>query len=193
MVEKDIIEAKYQEKKEKIEDEKEKFEEKVEDGKEKFSEKKEYGKNIADNMARDISRGMDELLVNMKSVQEIVDQKIKEYKKTKIETLDFDLLEDEEKYYIKVAVPGIEKENIEIEADDAELTIEATFTPFEEELIDVEEVKTLKSELKTGRCSNKIKFSTKIDVENISAKFTNGIVYITISKVQAPKYKVNVD
>ena len=38
-----------------------------------------------------------------------------------------------------------------------------------------------------------IRFETSIDIENITAKFSNGIIIVTIPKLIIPKHKVNVE
>ena len=118
MVEKDIIETKISEGKEKaeekIDEHKEKAEEKINYRKEKLNEKREQTKNMAGKMTEDLSRGFDDLQEGIKSIQKIIDQKIDDYKKATIHSLDVDLIETEEKYYLKVDVPGIEKEEIDL-------------------------------------------------------------------------------
>ena len=174
MVEKDIIETKISEGKEKaeekIDEHKEKAEEKINYRKEKLNEKREQTKNMAEKMTEDLSRGFDDLQEGIKSIQKIIDQKIDDYKKATIHSLDVDLIETEEKYYLKVDVPGIEKEEIE------------------------EEDKTvLISDIKQGKCSKSIRFSNNIEIDKISAKFNNGTVLITIPKLKTPKNKINVE
>lgn len=195
MVEKDIIETKISEGKEKaeekIDEHKEKAEEKINYRKEKLNEKREQTKNMAGKMTEDLSRGFDDLQEGIKSIQKIIDQKIDDYKKATIHSLDVDLIETEEKYYLKVDVPGIEKEEIDIEAGDKDISIVATFKPFIEE---IEEDKTvLISDIKQGRCSKSIRFSNNIEIDKISAKFNNGTVLITIPKLKTPKNKINVE
>lgn len=195
MVEKDIIETKISEGKEKaeekIDEHKEKAEEKINYRKEKLNEKREQTKNMAGKMTEDLSRGFDDLQEGIKSIQKIIDQKIDDYKKATIHSLDVDLIETEEKYYLKVDVPGIEKEEIDIEAGDKDISIVATFKPFTEE---IEEDKTvLISDIKQGRCSKSIRFSNNIEIDKISAKFNNGTVLITIPKLKTPKNKINVE
>jgi HSP20 family protein len=195
MVEKDIIETKISEGKEKaeekIDEHKEKAEEKINYRKEKLNEKREQTKNMAGKMTEDLSRGFDDLQEGIKSIQKIIDQKIDDYKKATIHSLDVDLIETEEKYYLKVDVPGIEKEEIDIEAGDKDISIVATFKPFTEE---IEEDKTvLISDIKQGKCSKSIRFSNNIEIDKISAKFNNGTVLITIPKLKTPKNKINVE
>lgn len=196
MVEKDIIETKISEGKEKaeekIDEHKEKAEEKINYRKEKLNEKKEQTKNMAGKMTEDLSRGFDDLQEGIKSIQKIIDQKIDDYKKATIHSLDVDLIETEEKYYLKVDVPGIEKEEIDIEAGDKDISIVATFKPFIEE-IEEEDKTVLISDIKQGRCSKSIRFSNNIEIDKISAKFNNGTVLITIPKLKTPKNKINVE
>lgn len=196
MVEKDIIETKISEGKEKaeekIDEHKEKAEEKINYRKEKLNEKREQTKNMAGKMTEDLSRGFDDLQEGIKSIQKIIDQKIDDYKKTTIHSLDVDLIETEEKYYLKVDVPGIEKEEIDIEAGDKDISIVATFKPYIEE-IEEEDKTVLISDIKQGRCSKSIRFSNNIEIDKISAKFNNGTVLITIPKLKTPKNKINVE
>ena len=195
MVEKDIIETKIDEHKEKaeekIDEHKEKAEEKINYRKEKLNEKREQTKNMAGKMTEDLSRGFDDLQEGIKSIQKIIDQKIDDYKKATIHSLDVDLIETEEKYYLKVDVPGIEKE-IDIEAGDKDISIVATFKPYTEE-IEEEDKTVLISDIKQGRCSKSIRFSNNIEIDKISAKFNNGTVLITIPKLKTPKNKINVE
>ena len=194
MVEKDIIETKISEGKEKaeekIDEHKEKAEEKINYRKEKLNEKREQTKNMAGKMTEDLSRGFDDLQDGIKSIQKIIDQKIDDYKKATIHSLDVDLIETEEKYYLKVDVPGIEKEEIDIEAGDKDISIVATFKPYIEE-IEEEDKSVLISDIKQGRCSKSI--SNNIEIDKISAKFNNGTVLITIPKLKTPKNKINVE
>lgn len=196
MVEKDIIETKISEGKEKaeekIDEQKEKAEEKINYRKEKLNEKREQTKNMAGKMTDDLSRGFDDLQEGIKSIQKIIDQKIDDYKKATIHSLDVDLIETEEKYYLKVDVPGIEKEEIDIEAGDKDISIVATFKPYIEE-IEEEDKTVLISDIKQGRCSKSIRFSNNIEIDKISAKFNNGTVLITIPKLKTPKNKINVE
>lgn len=197
MVEKDIIETKISEGKEKaeekIDEHKEKAEEKINYRKEKLNEKREQTKNMAGKMTEDLSRGFDDLQDGIKSIQKIIDQKIDDYKKATIHSLDVDLIETEEKYYLKVDVPGIEKEEIDIEAGDKDISIVATFKPYTEEIEEEEDKTVLISDIKQGKCSKSIRFSNNIEIDKISAKFNNGTVLITIPKLKTPKNKINVE
>ena len=186
MVDSDTIE-------EKISDKKEQFDEKFEEGKEKFDDKKEKSKNIADNVINDLYKSIDDFKENIKNMQKAADQKYTDYKKSTVQTLDIDLIETKDVYYIKAAVPGVEKEDVLIEAGDNDITIETTFKPYIEEFAEDETAEVISSSLKSGRCVKTIRFENSLDLENITAKFANGIVIVTIPKLIIPKHKVNVE
>lgn len=190
MSEKDTIEMNASTQEEEIHENVE--EEKVDEKKEKFNETIEKGQNIADKVANDLSKGVDEFFVNVKSAQKKLNDKVSDYKKSN-GTLSINLIEDSEKYYIKVATPGVNKEDIEIEAGDYELAIEVDFPSFNDEVEAEEDAKVLLEELKEGKCAKSITFDKQIDITEIKAAFNHGITIIEIPKVKAPKQKVTVE
>lgn len=200
MVEKDVLEEKVNEKKEKFDAKKEKVEEtideKINDKKDKFEETKEKGKVYSEKFVNDLNCTIDEFKDNLKSMQKYADEKINEYKNATISNLAVDLIESNDIYYLKVAVPGLTKDEIGIEAGDNDIVINATFKPFIEELEDVEDdedVIVIASELTKGKCSKTVRFENSIDVEKIKAKFSAGVVIITVPKLIIPKHKVTVE
>ncbi len=194
MVDSETIDAKFSEKEEEfteeeVADEKDKFGE----TKEKYEETKEKGKNIADNVINDLYKSIDEFRESIKNMQKNADQKYTDYKKATVQTLDIDLVETKDFYYIKAAVPGVEKEDVLIEASDNDITIETCFKPFIEEFEEEDEAEAIVSAIKSGKCEKTVRFENSIDITNISAKFANGIVTVTIPKLIIPKHKVNVE
>lgn len=177
----------------KISDKKEEFDEKKEETKEKYEETKEKGKNIADNVINDLYTSIDEFKEYIKNMQKTADKKYSEYKQSTVQTIDIDLIETKDTYFIKAAVPGASKEDVMIEAGDNDLTIEATFKPYIEEFEEEDEAEVIASSIKSGRCVKTVRFENSLDLENITAKFTNGIVVITIPKLIIPKHKINVE
>ena len=195
MVDSETIETKISDKKEEfdeqVEEENENFDDENEEIKDKFTEKKEKGKNIADNVINDLYTSIDEFKEYIRNMQKNADKKYSDYKKSTVQSIDIDFVETKDIYYIKAAVPGVDKEDILIEAGDNDITIETTFKPYIEEF--EEEAELIASSIKAGRCVKTVRFENSIDLENISAKFTNGIVLITIPKLIIPKHKVNVE
>ena len=195
MVDSETIETKISDKKEEIDEniEEDTFNEKEEEIKEKYEEKKEKGKNIADNVINDLNKTIEEIKDNIRNMQKTADQKYADYKKSTVQTLDIDLVETKDTYHIKAAVPGVEKEDILIEAGDNDITIETTFKPYIEDFAEEDEAESIVSAIKSGRCVKTVRFENSIDLENITAKFSNGIIIITIPKLIIPKHKINVE
>ena len=219
MVEKDVAEKKVDEKKENFDDEpvdsentrkRDKIGEKVDskyrekreklgEKREKFDEKKEKGKVYSDKFVNDLNCTIEEFKENFKNMQKYADEKINEYKNATVSNLAVDLIETEDTYYLKVAVPGLDKNEIDIEASDNDIVITAIFNPFVEELIDCKEIEgaedaeVIASELTVGKSSKTVRFENSIEVEKISAKYSNGIILISIPKLVIPKHKVTVE
>ena len=195
MEEKDIREEEINE--EEINESEEQFEEakenKSDEMKDKFEETKEKGKVYSEKFANDINNTIEELKLNLKNAQKYADEKINEYKNATVSNLAVDLVETDELYYLKVAVPGIAKEDVDVQVGDNDIVITATFKPLIEELEDIEDGNIIASELTTGRCSKTVRFENSVEVDNVKAKYNNGIVLITLPKLIIPKHKVTVE
>lgn len=177
----------------KIDEGREKVDTKIDEKKEKFNQRIDQSKNFADKMATDLSKGVDDLFLNVKSAQKSINNRINDYKKTLIKTLNINLIESKTTYYIKVSVPGISKDDVDINAGDYEINIQADFPVFTDEIPEDDNLEVIVEELEKGHCVKNITFEKKIDISNITAKFQNGVIFITIPKVQIPKQKINVE
>ena len=197
MVDEETIDTEFTEKEETVEDEineeKSKFDERKDETKEKIDETREKTKNIADNVINDLYKSIDEFRESIKNMQKSADQKYADYKKTTVQSIDIDLVETKDIYYIKAAVPGVEKEDVSIEAGDNDITIETCFKPYIEEFEEEDEAEVILSAIKSGKYVKTVRFENSIDLENITAKFSNGVVIVTIPKLIIPKHKVNVE
>ena len=204
MAKKDIPEEETGEKKEKFEEKEENTEtqsekeentetQSEEKEEETFDDAKEKTRIYSEKFTNDLNNTIEELKENFKYVQKYADEKINEYKNATVSNLAADLIETDEIYYLKVAIPGISKEDVEIEVGDNDIVITTTFKPFIEELEDVEDAKVIASELTYGRCSKTVRFENSIDIDNIKAKYNAGIVFITLPKLIIPKQKITVE
>ena len=216
MAKKDIPEEETEAKKEKFEEKEENTEPQSEEKKEEntetqsekeentetqseekeeetFDDAKEKTRIYSEKFTNDLNNTIEELKENFKYVQKYADEKINEYKNATVSNLAADLIETDEIYYLKVAIPGISKEDVEIEVGDNDIVITTTFKPFIEELEDVEDAKVIASELTSGRCSKTVRFENSIDIDNIKAKYNAGIVFITLPKLIIPKQKITVE
>ncbi|MCR5027339.1 MAG: Hsp20/alpha crystallin family protein [Methanobrevibacter sp.] len=199
MVEEDILEEKMNERKEKFKEQKEKVNEKTSEQKDRYEETKEKTRMYSDKISADLNKTLEDFKENFKNMQKLADDKINEYKNATVSNIAVDLVEFDDVYYLKAAVPGLSKEEVDIEASDNDIVISATFKPLIEELpelLGVEELenaKSIASELKSGKCSKTVRFENSIEPEKIKAKYSTGIIIITIPKLIIPKHKVTVE
>ena len=89
-------------------------------------------------------------------------------------------IEDKGKNYIvKAELPGIKKENLDIDLDKNYITINAK----KEEKKEEEDKSYRKSEFKYGEFSRTVYFQEEVDTEKTEAKMENGILEITVPKL----------
>lgn len=98
-----------------------------------------------------------------------------------------DVTADEKAYYLDMELPGFCEENVNIELDNKALTISSK---------ECKEAKKEKNEkkvyIKERRCmsfSRTFTLPDDIDAENITAAFKNGILTLTMPKIELPKPK----
>ena len=89
-----------------------------------------------------------------------------------------EIRENEKEYNVKVQLPGLNKEDIDIELSDNILTIRAEMK--QEEIKDEEKMHM--SEIAYGEYEKSIQFPEEIDVEHCSSEYKNGILTIMLAK-----------
>ncbi len=93
------------------------------------------------------------------------------------------LTEDEEKYYLRAELPGVQVNDLEITATGKNLTISG------ERKLDVEDsaAKYHRREREGGRFSRILSMPKEIDVERIEARMANGILTLRVPKAESAK------
>ncbi len=103
-----------------------------------------------------------------------------------------DLIEDEQKYYIIVELPGVSKEDVKISVNEERiLTIKG-----EKKSLSNENSSYLRTERLFGSFARNFALPENLDSEKISAKYNNGILEISLPKVEPPMPKeieINID
>lgn len=95
-----------------------------------------------------------------------------------------DIKETEKAFELDIDLPGFKKENVHAELQDGYLTVSANT---ETETEDKNEQGTyLRKERFTGSCSRSFYVGDDISEDDISAKFENGILKVTVPKKQLP-------
>ena len=93
-----------------------------------------------------------------------------------------DVKEYDDKYCVKVELPGIEKENINIDINKSSAKIEAKKEMHEEE--EDKKHKYHKSEFRYGNYSRTLYFPYEINVEKATADLKKGILELNLPKQQ---------
>ena len=92
------------------------------------------------------------------------------------------LKEDGEKYLLEAELPGIDKEEIILKANDDVLTIAVK----RDERIEKKDENYIMQERRYGSMSRSFYFDD-VDFEKVKAKFENGILYVTLPKLEGKK------
>jgi len=101
-------------------------------------------------------------------------------KETKGLTIPIDIKEFENEYKISVEVPGIKKENIEVELNKSCLKISAK----KEEEKEEKNKKYHKTEFAYGNYSRTIYFPKEVDINYSDATLEHGILKLTLKKMK---------
>ena len=102
-------------------------------------------------------------------------------KETKGLTIPLDIKEFENEYKIRVEVPGVKKEDIEIDLNKSYMKISAQKKESQED----KNKKYHKTEFAYGHYSRTIYFPQEIDVNSAEAKLDNGVLCLKIDKIKA--------
>lgn len=106
------------------------------------------------------------------------------YKETEGMTMPVDVKEFDDKYCVKVELPGIKKEDIKISLNNSCLKIEADKISEDEK---ESKHKYHKSEFRYGNYSRTIYFPYETDDTKAEAELKNGILKISLPKLQREK------
>jgi HSP20 family protein len=113
-----------------------------------------------------------------------------------IETSGFnprvDLIEDEKHYYINIELPGVNKEDVKISINQENiLTIKG-----EKKSLNNENTSFLRTERFFGSFARNFALPDNLDCEKISAKYIDGILEVSLPKVEPPlpkEIEINID
>ena len=95
-----------------------------------------------------------------------------------------DIKETEDEYKIEAELPGMDKEDIELELNNNYLTIKAD----NEEVIEEEKDNYIRKERKTGKYQRSFRLNN-VNKDDIEAEYNNGILEINLPKLETEKDK----
>ena len=111
------------------------------------------------------------------------------YAKNTANVMKTDIKENDKGYELDVDFPGYKKEDVKAELKDGYLTISASNDNTKEEKD--EDGKYIRKERYTGSVSRSFYVGKYVTEEDIHAKFENGILKLSVPKVDAPKVEEN--
>ncbi len=88
--------------------------------------------------------------------------------------------EQEDRYLLEMSAPGFDKKDISISVEDEVLTISGNVKEEKEERTE----NYVSREFRTGSFTRSFNLGKQIDAEHIAAKYENGILNVTLPKVE---------
>lgn len=140
-------------------------------------------------------RGVAEQMFNdmvstIREKQEELEKAIADYTSNVPAKPVMDVIEDDENIIVKTDLPGVKKEDIKIDITEDTLEITANF----EEETEVEDVNYIKRERRYGEATRLMKLPAKILMNESTAKFENGVLTVTLPKLEkSESFEVKVD
>lgn len=102
----------------------------------------------------------------------------------------YNIEEDDKSYTIEMDMPGVRKEDLEIGIKENVLSIYAERKRVNKQKLENSENKENNNEVVVSKYEQSFNISTKgIDVENIEANLTDGVLKITLPKKEEVKYE----
>jgi len=100
-----------------------------------------------------------------------------------------DIMETETSFIIITDLPGVTKDDIDIDISEDSIDITAKF----EDEINEEGANYIKKERNYGETKRSISLPAKIDIKGAGAKFNDSILTVTLPKLMEEKHKVNIN
>jgi HSP20 family protein len=97
------------------------------------------------------------------------------------------IVDNESDFTLEVAAPGLQKEDFNIEVKNDKLTIWTEVRKQENAK------KYARKEFGFGNFKRTFTLSDKVDTDNISARYTDGILYVVLPKIAQPKTGKNIN
>ena len=124
-----------------------------------------------------------------KDIDDFFESNFKGGNKPRVQFGDFsprvDIIEDEKQVIFQAEIPGVEKEQVKVSVND-----DNTLTLKGEKKFNKEGISTCcKNERQFGSFSRSFQLPEQLDADNIEAKYENGVLFLTIPKMEPVKPK----
>jgi len=101
-------------------------------------------------------------------------------------TVPIDVIDEDDKIRVVADLPGFNKEDIEVFIEDGDLVIRAR----RKEEVEEKGRNYIRQERRYGEVYRRITLPVEVDVENIKARYNNGVLEIELPKTAAKERKV---
>jgi HSP20 family protein len=130
---------------------------------------------------RDVAEQMfNDIIDTIREKQDDLEKVITDYTSNVPAKPTMDIMETDEDIVVKTDLPGAKKEDIKIDITEDSLEITANF----EGETELENVNFLKKERKCGEVKRAVVLPTKIIMEKAAAKFADGVLTVTLPKLE---------
>jgi HSP20 family protein len=158
---------------------------------EKSEDKKDFDYKVYGKETVEETKNMAEKMINdvvdaLKSKQTDWNKTLTEYKSKKPSV---DLLEYEDELVIKVDLPRVSKEDVNVKMSNEAVEIEVDFP---DEYESEEDVKILRRERCSGKTKNLIPLPVEVEVQEVQASFEDHVLTVSLPKVKPKKVDVEI-
>jgi len=106
-------------------------------------------------------------------------------------SIKVDIKENKKTIKVVAEVPGVNKNDINVDVDGAVLTISTEIKQFDEKK---EDEKTIRAERYYGLISRRINLPAEVDIKGSSAKYDNGVLELVLKKsLESPVQRIKID
>ncbi|GAB6056368.1 Hsp20/alpha crystallin family protein [Methanobacterium movens] len=152
----------------------------------KSDSKKEKKTSSSEKIDLGAEKFIEDVLSSIQTKTEDFGKKLSDYK-TELQKPLTDVIETENGLVVKMDLPGVKKEDIDLQMAEDQIIIK---TFFEEKS---EEVKYLQKERSHGKTIRTLTLPFSIDVEKVKADFDNSILTIKLPKIEKEVHKVDIE
>lgn len=147
---------------------------------------KVYGKETVEETKNMAEKMLNDVVATLKSKQSDWNQILDEYKTKKPSV---DMLDYEDDLVVKVDLPRVTKDAINVKMSNESIEIEVDFP---DEYESEENVKVLRRERCSGKTKNIILLPVEVDIQEVKASFDDYVLTITLPKIKGKKVDVEI-
>lgn len=129
-----------------------------------------------------------DIITSIREKQEDLGKSLSDYSKSLQKPLA-DIIETDDALTVVTDLPGVKKEDVEVNISEDSLDIVAKF---DDEITD-EGTNYIKRERSYGETKRTIALPEKINIKKASAKFKDSVLTVELPKIKEEKHKVNIE